>query len=251
MGNDSFLEQSRRAFVVAKKDLRIYYRRPPVLIFGLILPFFLFLSFFMGRNMSMTRLFTALMTMAIFFSAMSIGPAIVPFEARSRNLERLVSSPVAVWALLLGDIIASLLYGLLISMVPLALGLFLGVEVIHPLILGLGMILAALCFASFGILLSSYPPTDIPSTVMMISNMVKFPLVFVSGIFVSIGNMGYWGKIIASFSPLTYFTDLVNYCTQNDSYYSIHGDFIALIAFAILFLVLSVKIHSRTLPQRI
>jgi ABC-2 type transport system permease protein len=243
-----FLEQVKRAFVIAKKDLRIYYKRGPVVIFGLIMPFFLFLAFSIGRNMPIEQLFTGLLGMAIFFSSMSIGPAIVPFEARSKNLERLVSAPVAVWAILIGDVVASFLYGFSISIVSLIIGLVLGVTIANALVLCLGMILAAFCFASFGVLLSAYPPTDIPSTVMMISNLVKFPLVFISGVFIPIHG---WGRIIASVSPLTYFTDLVNYCTQGNCYYSVFGDFAALIGFTLLFLVVAIKIHQKTLPERL
>lgn len=243
-----FPEQLKRAFVIAKKDLRIYYKRGPVLIFGLIMPLFLFLAFSVGRNMPMEQLFTGLLAMAIFFSSMSIGPAIVPFEARSRTLERLVSTPVSVWAMLTGDVIASFVYGLLISAVPVTIGLILGVNITNSLILCLGIILAAFCFASFGVLLSAYPPTDTPSTVMMISNLVKFPLVFISGVFIPIHD---WGRIIASFSPLTYFTDLVNYCTQGTSYYSVSVDFAALIGFTLLFLIVAIKIHEKTLPKRL
>jgi len=248
MSGSPFLEQLKRAFAIAKKDLRIYYKRGPVVIFGLITPLFLFLAFSIGRNMPIESLFTGLLGMTIFFSSMSIGPAIVPFEARSRTLERLVSTPVSVWALFIGDVIASFLYGLLISVVPIVIGLVFGVNIVSPLILCLGTILAAFCFASFGILLSAYPPTDIPSTVMMISTLVKFPLVFISGVFIPISG---WGRIIASFSPLTYFTDLVNHCTQGNSYYSVFVDFAALIGFTLLFLVAAIKIHEKTLPERL
>ena len=251
MQEQPFLEQLRRAFAIAKKDLRIYYKRGPVVIFGLIMPFFLFLAFFIGRNMPIEQLFTGLLGMTIFFSSMSIGPAIVPFEARSKTLERLVSTPLSVWAMLIGDIIASFLYGLFISIVPVIIGLVSGINIIHSLVLFLSMILAAFCFASFGILLSAYPPTDIPSTVMMISNLVKFPLVFISGVFIPILEMQNWLRIIASFSPLTYFTDLVNYCTQGTNYYSVFVDFVALTSFFLLFLILAIQIHKKTLPERL
>lgn len=246
-----FSEQLKRAFAIAKKDLRIYYKSGPVLIYGLIAPFFLFLAFFIGRNMPIQQLFSGLIGMSVFFSSMSIGPAIVPFEARSRTLERLASTPVSVWALFMGDVIASFLYGLLISIVPLVIGLVFGVNIAEPLILCLGIILAAFCFASFGILLSAYPPTDIPATVMMISTLVKFPLVFISGVFVPIWEIPDWGRIIASFSPLTYFTDLANYCTHGSSYYPVFVDFAALVGFTLLFLIVAIKIHERTLPERL
>lgn len=246
-----FLEQLERAFAITKKDLRIYYKRGPVVIFGLIMPLFLFLAFSIGRSMPVEQLFTGLLAMTIFFSSMSIGPAIVPFEARSRTLERLISTPVSVWAIFMGDVIASFVYGLLISTVPLMMGLALGVNMGNSLVLCLGVILAAFCFASFGVLLSAYPPTDVPSTVMMISNLVKFPLVFISGVFIPISEMQDWGRIIASISPLTYFTDLVNYCTQGNSYYSVFVDAIVLIGFTLLFLIAAIKIHEKTLPQRL
>jgi ABC-2 type transport system permease protein len=244
-------QQFNRAIAIAKKNLRIYYRRGPVVIFGLIMPFFLFLSYFLGRNMPIESLIIGLVGMTIYFSSMSIGPAIVPFEARQRTLERLLAAPVAVWAMLVGDVLASFLFGFCIGFVPLGIGLVMGVQIVHPLILMLGMVLAAFCFAAFSVLLSSYPPTDIPSTVMMISNLVKFPLVFISGVFFRLWEIQAWGRIISSFSPLTYFIDLVEYCIRGVSYYTIYVDILALIAFSLIFLAIAIKVHERTMPQRL
>jgi len=125
------------------------------------------------------------------------------------------------------------------------------VHIVDSLVLCLGMILAAFCFSSFGVLLSAYPPTDVPATVMMVSNLVKFPLVFISGVFISMSEMQDWGRIIASFSPLTYFTDITNYCFQGTSYYSVLVDFAVLIGFTLLFLMAAIKIHEKTLPERL
>jgi ABC-2 type transport system permease protein len=247
----SLSEQFNRAFAVAKKDLRIYYKRGPVLIFGLIMPFFLFLSFYIGRKLPLQHSFTGLLGMTVFFSSMSIGPAIVPFEARSKTLERLMSTPISVWAILIGDVIASFLYGLSVSIVPIAVGLVIGVNIGQWAVLGLSMLLASFCFACFSILLSAYPPTDIPSTVMMVSNLVKFPLVFISGVFIPIWEMQDWMRIIASFSPLTYFTDLVNYSVQGVSYYPVFVNCLALIGFTMFFLVVAIKVHERTMPRRL
>jgi ABC-2 type transport system permease protein len=121
--------------------------------------------------------------------------------------------------------------------VPLAIGLILGISIIDGLVLILGMVLAAFYFSAFSVLLTAYPPTDMPSTVMMISNLVKFPLVFIP-----LWEMQEWGRVVASFSPLTYFTDLLNYSTiQGVSYYSVFVDFVALLGFAVFFLFLLPK----------
>ena len=50
MNPAGFPEQVRRAWAIAKKDIRIYYFKGPVLIFGVFMPVFLFLAFLMGSQ---------------------------------------------------------------------------------------------------------------------------------------------------------------------------------------------------------
>jgi len=245
-----FLEQIKRSFAITKKDIRIYYSKGPVVVFGLIFPLFLLLAFTIGRNVSAKELFPGLIGMAVFFTATSVGPAILPWEARSKTLERLVCSPISVWAIFFGDILASFIFGMLISLVPLIVALAIGVEIMDLLVLISGVILATFCFASLSVLLSVYPPTDIPATVMMLSSLIKFPLVFISGVFVPIEQLPEWGRIVASASPLTYFTDLARYSISGTSFYSVPVDLAVLTVFTLLFLVGSVKLHERFLPQR-
>ena len=39
---------------------------------------------------------------------------------------------------------------------------------------------------------------------MIFSNLIRFPLIFISGIFVPLAQMQGWGLAIAYWSPLTY-----------------------------------------------
>lgn len=251
MKNNLYLEQFKRSLAIVKKNIRIYYSKGPVVVFGLLVPFFLFLSFYIGRNMPAETMMPGLLGMTVFFTATSVGPAIVPWETRAKTLERLVSSPISIWAIFLGDVLASFLFGTLISVFPIIVGLFIGVKIANPVVLGFGVVLATFCFACFSILLSAYPPTDTPANVMMLSSLVKFPLVFISGIFIPIGELPSWGMTVSSFSPLTYFTDLSRYSINGNSYYPVWLDFLVLVAFAIVFLVAAIKIHERTLQKRL
>jgi len=65
--------------------------------------------------------------------------------------------------------------------------------VVNPFILAIDIVLSAFCFSALGSLLSS-PPTDNPSNVMMLSNLVRLPLIFISGVFIPIEAMPAWGK---------------------------------------------------------
>lgn len=248
---NNFWEKFKQSLAIVEKNIRIYYSKGPVIIFGLLMPFFLFLSFYIGRNTPIEALIPGLLGMTAFFTATSVGPAIVPWEARAKTLERLISSPVSLWTIFMGDVLSSFVFGILVSALAAATSLLIGVGVVNLLLLCFGLVLSTFCFASFSILLSAYPPTDNPATIMMLSSMIKFPLVFISGVFIPIGELPVWGKTIAAISPLTYFTDLARYSIQGTSYYPIAVDILALIAFTVAFLFVAIKIHEHTILKRL
>lgn len=111
----------------------------------------------------------------------------------------------------------------MISVVPLMVGVVAGATVTRPLTLAVGILLAALCFSSLGELLST-PPSSMPSTIMMLASLLKFQLIFISGIFVSVEHMQGWARTIAMLSPLTYFTDLARHATQGAGYFPLQMD---------------------------
>ncbi len=244
-------KQFKQSLAIVDKNIRIYYSKGPVIIFGLLMPFFLFLSFYIGRNTPIEALIPGLLGMTAFFTATSVGPAIVPWEARAKTLERLISSPVSLRTIFMGDVLSSFVFGVLVSAVAAAASLLTGVGIANPFLLCFGLVLSTFCFASFSILLSAYPPTDNPATIMMLSSMIKLPLVFISGVFIPLGELPVWGKTIAAISPLTYFTDLARYSIQGTSYYPIALDILALVAFTIAFLFVAIKIHEHTILKRL
>jgi ABC-2 type transport system permease protein len=243
-------QQLRRSVAIARKDIRIYYSKGPVVIFGVLFPVFLFLSFAMGRDLSLDFMIPGLLGMILFFTATSISPVVVPWEAQARTLERLMSCPVSLETIIVGDVLASFAFGAAISLVPIVIGLALGTTVSSPLILAAAIIVAALCFASLGNVFS-VAPTNLPSTVMMISSVVKFPVVFISGIFISLDELPAWGQAIAYVSPLTYFTDIARNSLQDQGQLPVAADLGVLMGFTFLFLLVAMKLHQRTMPRRI
>ena len=242
--------QFNRALAIAEKDIRIYYLKGPVLIYGILFPMFLFLAFFLGRGLSVDFLISGLISMTLFFTATAVSPVILPWEGSMRTLERLISAPVSIPAILLGDALASFIFGIIISIVPIAFGIVVGVHIFSPVVLAAAILLSAFCASYLGMLFST-PPTNVPSNIMMITNLVKFPLVFISGVFIPIEQMPPWGRTISQFSPLTYMTDLMRYSIQGNSYHPILLDFAALAAFTVIFMSLAMFIHIRNMPKRL
>ncbi|MCC6018307.1 MAG: ABC transporter permease [Candidatus Verstraetearchaeota archaeon] len=247
----SIIEQFKRSIAVAEKNIKIYYLKGPVLTFGLVFPFFLALAYVIGRNIPLKEILPGLVSMTAFFTSTSVGPSIVPWETRSKTLERLLCCPVALWTIMVGDMLSSFIFGFVISVIPLALTLYFGIQPLNFIILLFGLIIANLCFAALSVLLSAYPPTDIPGTTMMLSSLVKFPLVFISGVFIPIEQLPQLGIAIASVSPLTYFTDMVRQLFINRGFYPLALDFLALIAFTVAFIFAAIKLHEKTIMQRL
>jgi ABC-2 type transport system permease protein len=250
MNPAGFPEQVRRAWAIAKKDIRIYYIKGPVLIFGVFMPLFMFLAFLMGtRQLPLSFLISGLVGMTLFFTATAVSPAIFPWEGQAKTLERLASCPVTVEAIVFGDMIASTLFGIGITIITVIIGLALGLSLLHGITLLTAILLAACCFSAIGMLLA-VPPTNVPSNIMMLSSLIKFPLVFISGIFVPLEQMPAWGLVLSVCSPLTYFTDLVRYSFTDTHFFPVWIDIAALAVFTIVFTVGTMYLHKRTMPKR-
>ena len=244
------MDQVIRSWAIVKKDMKIYYSKGPVVLMGVMYPAFMFIAFAFGRNMSAVSLMPGLVSMSVFFTCSAIAPITFPWETQARTLERLVSAPIAVWTILLGDMLASMLTGIIITIVPIIIAIGVGSSIINPLVLTVAIILGATCFATISLLISS-PPASAPQYSQMISSFIKFPLIFISGIFVPLSEMPTFARSITFISPLTYFTDLARYSMGDENYLPIGIDFLVLVLFTVAAWFIAVKLHNRTLPKRI
>jgi ABC-2 type transport system permease protein len=84
---------------------------------------------------------------------------------------------------------------------------------------------------------------------MMLSNLVRFPLIFISGIFVPLDNVSGVGRIVSYCSPITYLVDGFNWGLRGTSALSPLIDLAALIAFSAVFLVLARTFHRRNVMK--
>jgi ABC-2 type transport system permease protein len=241
-----FVWQLREVLVVAKKNAMVYYLKPPVVTFGIIFPVFFYLAFAAGHKAPVSVMVPGIVAMALFFTASAVGPLVTPWERQARTYERLVTSPAGLSAIVGGDVLAGTLFGLLLSLVPLAAALgFTSAQVTHPMALLGGLLFGAFSFSALGVLLAA-PATEGPSQVMMLSNLVRLPLMFVSGVFVPHAEMARWGRWLSPVSPLSYCADLVRVGFGEPAYWSVQTDVAVLAAMAAAFGVLTIRIHAMT-----
>ncbi len=241
---DRWRSQLHGSLVILKKNVLLYYLKPPVLIFGVLFPVFFFLTFKMGRPISIDRIVPGMIAMALWFTASAVGPMITPWERRAKTYERLISTPVSLQAILAGNVLSGFAFGCIISILPVILGLLLTNAFITnlPLLIG-GILAGALSFSSLGVLLSA-PPAASPSNIMLLSNLVRLPLLFVSGIFVPIAQMPTWAGWIAPLSPLSYASALIRASYGSVPYFPVWLCFLILLVFTAVFFAASCRFHK-------
>jgi len=82
------------------------------------------------------------------------------------------------------------------------------ISILDYLLIFLGFLLMGLVGSLLGLLLSS-KPTDQTSDIMVLTNLVKFPLLFLGGVSIPLKSLTTLGSVLNLVSPLTYLTELL------------------------------------------
>ena len=191
--------------------------------------------------------------MTIFFTATSISPVVLPIETAEKSLERQLSSPIRIFDIILGIIVASTIFSTLISLGVLLI-VYLALQLSALTILKILLFIFCLFLMAFiGSLLAtlfSAIPTSKTSDVMVLINLIKFPMTFISGIFVSLQTLPLGAQLFAYISPLTPFVDILHILFAMDSTLSIGGNLLILFGWGILLAGLNQIFHQKTMTKR-
>jgi ABC-2 type transport system permease protein len=235
--------EARVAWAIAVKDMLTYYTRPPSLMFGILFPFSLFLSFSIGRTAPLSAQIPVLIAQTLFFASSSIGPVVIPMERASQTFDRFLTSPVSLLSILLGKTLAGVVFGLGISIVPIVVGLvFFGSQIANVEALVACMALSSIAFSAMGIMFASIPGQS-PGQVMMPLNFVRIPLLFISGVYTPLRDLPSWGQVGSMLSPLTHTIELARYALGGESFFGPLVNIVILVFYMVLFLFMGIRFH--------
>lgn len=241
----------RKMLVIAAKDIKTYYSKPPSLFYGVILPFALFGAFLAGRPcVTEEYRIVGVTVLSTFFGGTTIAAVILPLERRSGTIDRLILAPISFKTLLLGKSLAGFTFSFPITLLVLSIILpFTGFWNLNPILLVVSVALSVIFSCSFGLAFSA-SANDV-ADVMWPMNFVRFFMIFFSGVFMPIEEIYLYMphlKFIAYLLPLTYSVDAV--------YQSIVGindatmlavDFIVLISITVVCYYIAYKRFLKTL----
>ena len=188
----------------------------------------------------------AILGMTIMMSCMMGMGATIAGERETGELARLFMTPTSVATVIGGKIAAKLL----IELVRALILIFMAVLLFSVSIKGgflqtfIVLVIGALCFVGFGIMLSARTSTQ--EDYAQISLPFSMPMMFVSGVFYPIETMPWILQKLAYVFPLTYLNDAMRgIMLKGQTLGDVWLDLVVLLGFTILFFIIGVKRFNR------
>jgi ABC-2 type transport system permease protein len=169
---------------------------------------------------------------------------VIVFERRIGSLERLLLAPLRLPALLAGKLLGGMTFGLMVTLVVLVASLAIfGAAGTNWLMLFLALLLSATAFSGLGAFVSVAVREVFEAQTL--ANFIRFPMMFLGGVFVPLASMPAWLQVIARLLPLTYSVEALRVALSGGSSVIAAIDLGALAAFSLIFFILAVTTLSR------
>lgn len=238
------MKNLRKAVQIAWKDMRIYYLSPPTIMMGLLFPILMFLTFWIGRGLSISQALPGLAALTVFFSGSSIGVTTLALERTKNTFDTQLAMPVSLLTIILGKTIASFLYGFVITVIPVEiLALFSPTPISNQILFFISIAFSALASAGLGMILSV--SAKHVHEAMTPLNLIRIPMMFISGLFIPIPTAL---QGIAYLIPLTHTVSSLRYAILNIGDMQIFLVNIgALMLYTTFFLILATKRLEKSL----
>jgi ABC-2 type transport system permease protein len=220
-------------YAIVTKDMKTYYLKPPNISWGLIFPFAWMLMFYMRSRtpLDIRELLPGVMAMSILFGTTSMLSVTITFERRSRSFERLLLAPLELSLLMLAKTGGAILFGMLNALVPVLVAAFIvdlsGVGW-PPMIGSILLIAATSTFLGLFISVSVHEVFEAQT----FSNFFRFPMLFLCGLFIPIGNLPVYVRPLSYMLPLTYGADILRMAINGNGILPLWINFPILLLFA-------------------
>jgi ABC-2 type transport system permease protein len=234
-------------WAILRKDVSTYYLKPPNVSWGIVFPLAWTLMFFIRSPtpVDLGDLLPGVTAMSILFGTTSLLAVTITFEKRQRSFERLLLAPLPLNLLLLAKTTGAVLFGLLNALVPVIIAASL-VE-LPPIAWGafaIGALLTSFSSAFLGMLVAVSVSEVFEAQTF--SNFIRFPMVFLCGLFFPITLLPSALQALAFALPLTYGADLLRFGIVGAGHLPLWLDYFALVTLCVtLFLATLSRIRRR------
>jgi ABC-2 type transport system permease protein len=240
------IDDLRGMFYTMIKDLRAYYFKPPNISWGILFPFAFVLAFVIRDPTNVDDMVPGLVALTLLFGTTSMEAIVITFERRIGALERLLLAPMRLPALLAGKLLGGMVFGLVTSGVVLAIAwVAIGVDQVTWVLLIPAILLAAAAFAALGVLVSVSVREVFEAQTL--ANGLRFPMMFLGGVFVPVAALPVPLRVVARALPLTYAVEVLEAALGGTVTAMAALDLIMLVAFTVVCFGIAVAVLSRRL----
>ena len=193
------------------KDIRAYYLKPPNISWGIVFPLAWAGMFFVRSGSgieSVAALLPGLVSLSILFGTTSVLAVTVTFEKRGRSFERLLLAPIPLELLMLAKTSGAILFGVINSFVPVLLAsLIVDLAGINWIAFIPVVLLIAMTSTFLGLFIAVSVSEVFEAQTF--SNFVRFPMIFLCGLFFPISALPLFLQPLSYVLPLTYGVDVL------------------------------------------
>jgi len=240
------VDDLRGMFYIALKDLKAYYFKPPNISWGILFPFAFILAFAIRNPGDLRSLVPGLLALTMLFGTSSMEAIVIVFERRIGSLERLLLAPLRLPALLAGKLMGGMVFGLTVTLVVLAVSLTaFGVDQVNWLLLILSLLLSATAFSTLGAFVSVAVREIFEAQTL--ANFIRFPMMFLGGVFVPVDALPGWLQVIARLLPLTYSVEALQLALNGGAWADAWLDLVVLFGFSLGLFYLAVITLARNI----
>ena len=171
-------------------------------------------------------------------------------EKEQGTMDGLLVSPIPHQSIILGKVAAQTVRGLIQGFLILALSMLLfGVRIFgSPIIMVIVMILGTASFVGVGIIMTAVAPDQ--ETAQMMTMLLQFPMMFISGILFPIEQLPTWLQIVGKAFPLYYAADaLRKVIILNAGLTIIIPDIVILVVYTILTMTVALPLFEKAMRR--
>jgi ABC-2 type transport system permease protein len=235
---------------IGLKDLRAYYFKPPNISWGILFPFAFVLAFAIRNPGDLRGLVPGLVALTLLFGTSSMEAIVIAFERRVGSLERLLLAPARLPALLAGKLLGGMVFGLTVTLAVLVIVLIaFDANGVNWLLLALALLFSAAAFSALGAFVSVAVKEVFEAQTL--ANFIRFPMMFLGGVFVPVDSLPTALQVIARALPLTWSVEVLRVALQGGNLLQAVLGLAILIVFAVVLYASAVRALAWRLDLRL
>jgi ABC-2 type transport system permease protein len=203
-----------------------------------------------GVSSSFQFLAPGFMALTVITGSLQGVAAAISREKEQGTMDGLLVAPIPHLSIILGKVAAQTVRGLIQGFLILGLSMVLfGVQIYgSPIIMFIVMVLGTASFVGVGIIMTAVAPDQ--ETAQMMTMLLQFPMMFISGILFPIDQLPGWLQYIGKALPLYYAADaLRKVIILNASLAAIMPDVLILIVYTFLTMTVAIPLFEKAMRR--